>query len=180
MDTRKAFMFALIALFFSMIAIGISDSAITQLEIIDLMQPYLNGKVNKSGDTMTGSIRVNMPVGVGSDTAYSVYKGDTLATYIRSGGYQDWYLNYSNVSYGHIGYGSPGGNPGIALWNSLGVNRSDIWLNAETGICIGKFDATNFTGSLCTGNDKSVTIPKLAGTGNRPLCADSTGKIVIC
>lgn len=113
----------------------------------------------------TGTVSTTHKVGIGTSSPASdlnivepstadipvelVYSGTELRYKLRSLGISEWYLNSGQGDAGKITFGTPGGNPGIAMWTgaTYDQNRFNIvnfgptfglyYRSAQSGLIIG-------------------------------------------
>jgi len=165
----------------------------------------MSSKVNKSGDTMLNDstltflnhTRINFTNSIPWELA-NEHNTDTNQHYNfgnmtgrrRAQGIENWFLYSTGVSsvfntgdlMGSILYSTPQNGIGIGFRNRTGSNTTLVYLEYFGSVCI----KTGTTTSSPVGCDirvyqnGTVNFPNLAGVGNRPLCANSTGNIIIC
>lgn len=149
---------------------------------------YIDSKVNKSGDTMTGKLLSNTSstglTGVDLNYSFEAKYDNVQRTYLyRASGIQEWFVNNSAVDAGWITYSTPGSvpSPGIVMYNNTRKNRSDF-RSSPFGIEFWAFAPNTTTpGSTYSVAINRITgdllIHSLSGSGNAYLCVDSTGKL---
>ncbi len=111
---------------------SISNVSLNESSVINLTSD-LNSKVNKSGDTINGTIYFNFSGIPGTDLRKSdeMWYNNSTNNVQRSYKYwkygiEEWFLNDAVVDRGWITYTTPLGSAGLALYNESRLNRSDI------------------------------------------------------
>lgn len=177
------------------------------------------GAITISAGGITGSGTANyIPMwnGTSSLTNSTIVDSASSINYYRSGyrrsflnnlGSQYWYVNDGASEAGWIGYGTPGGNPGIVMENASNLGRTDLRHMLNGGFSIaatttggipteqfyfhptGNFTINQSADSnyrfLVNGDSKFTDSVKMSGllsktdtTVNKPLAIDASGNVV--